>query len=102
MTEQMMIYDKTQIIDFCVNHHVKRFAFFGSVLRDDFSERSDIDIVVDFDPGHTPGFFVLSDMEDELAEIFHGRKIDLRTPQDLSKYFRDDVLDKMEVAYEAG
>jgi len=87
------------IAAFCRRHHIRRLALFGSVLRDDFSPESDIDVLVEFEPGQVPGFFGLVDMECELSELLGGRKVDLRTPQDLSRYFRDEVLAGAEVQY---
>ena len=68
-------------------------------MRDDFSPQSDIDVLVDFVPEHVPGFFGLFEMEEELSALFGGRKVDLRTPQDISKYFRDEVVASAEVQY---
>ncbi len=76
------------------------FAFFGSVLREDFSESSDIDILVEFDEDHVPGFFKLMQIEEELSAL-SGKKVDLKTPEDLSNYFRNDVLKKAEIQYVA-
>ena len=101
MNGQLVI-DKGQIADFCRRHHIVRLAIFGSALRDDFGPDSDIDVLVDFEPGHVPGFFRLSDMEEELSALFAGRKVDLRTPQDLSRYFRDKVVAQAEVQYARG
>ncbi len=84
---------------FCQRHHIRRLAFFGSVLRDDFRPDSDIDVLVEFEPEHTPGLITLAGMEIELSELL-GRKADLRTPADLSRYFRQDVLDMAQVQYE--
>ena len=89
------------IKSFCQRHHISRLAFFGSVLRDDFNKDSDIDVLVDFEDGHVPGFFGLFGMEDELSVMLGGKKVDLKTPQDLSRYFRDEVLNTMDVEYEA-
>jgi predicted nucleotidyltransferase len=88
-----------KIADFCRRHHIQKLALFGSVLRDDFKPDSDIDILVEFEPGQTPSFFRLFDMEEELSFLFNGRKVDLRTPEDLSQYFRDDVIANAEVHY---
>jgi len=90
---------KETIAAFCRHHHIRKLAFFGSLLRADFREDSDIDVLVEFEPGHVPGFFRLVDMECELSSLFGGRKVDLRTPQDLSRYFRDEVLAQAEVQY---
>jgi uncharacterized protein len=77
---------------FCQLHHVKSLALFGSVLREDFRPNSDIDVLVEFQEGKTPGFFTIAEMEDELSLLFGNRKIDLRTPQDLSHHFRKRVM----------
>jgi hypothetical protein len=86
-----------QIVDFCRRHHIRKLAFFGSVLRDDFTPESDIDVLVEFEPGHTPGLAFFA-MQRELSEIL-GRKADLNTVSDLSPYFRQEVLDEAEVLY---
>lgn len=93
---------KDKLEKFCKKYNIQRLAIFGSVLRNDFSPESDVDVLVDFEPGRTPGFFKLFDMEDELSNIFSGRKVDLRTPQDLSHYFRDKVVESAEVQYVRG
>ena len=76
----------------CHRHHICKLAFFGSVLRDDFGPNSDVDVLIEFEPGHELGFFGLFDIEQELSCALGGRKVDLRTPQDLSRYFRDEVI----------
>ncbi len=86
--------------DFCRRNHIRRLALFGSVLRADFSGESDVDVLVEFEPGHPVGLIRLAAMELELSEIV-GRKVDLRTPADLSRYFRQDVLESAQVQYEA-
>jgi predicted nucleotidyltransferase len=88
-----------QLEAFCCAHHIRRLALFGSVLRDDFSLDSDVDVLVEFEPGHVPGLSFF-DMEAELARII-GRNVDLNTPQFLSRYFRDTVLEEAEVLYDA-
>ncbi len=90
--------DKTKIADFCRRHHIKRLALFGSVLRDDFRPDSDVDVLVEFEPGHVPGWEFF-DWEDELSQII-GRKADLNTPGFLSRFFRDRVLAEAEVQYD--
>jgi uncharacterized protein len=94
-----IIIARERIADFCRRHSIRRLSVFGSALRDDFRPDSDIDVLVEFIPGHTPGFFGLFDMEEELSAIFAGRKVDLRTPNDLSRYFRDEVVATAEVQY---
>ncbi|UCC40320.1 MAG: nucleotidyltransferase family protein [Candidatus Aminicenantes bacterium] len=98
MNKQISI-QKDKIARFCKKHHIQRLAIFGSSLRNDFGPESDIDILVDFEPGRTPGFFKLFEMEDELSTLFGVRKVDLRTPQDLSQYFREKVIKDAEVQY---
>ena len=90
---------KDKIADFCRRHHIRRLSVFGSALRDDFREDSDVDILVEFEPGHVPGLLKLARMERELSQLLGGRKVDLRTPDDLSRYFRAEVLKEAEVQY---
>jgi len=99
MKRKNIVVSKGRIADFCRRHHIRKLALFGSVLRDDFRPDSDVDVLVEFEVGHVPGFFRLFDMEEELSSIFGGRKVDLRTPQDLSRYFRDEVIAQAEVHY---
>ncbi len=94
--------DKEEVAAFCRRHHIRRLALFGSVLREDFSPDSDIDVLADFETGHLPGLLSIARMERELSTIFHGRRVDLRTAEDLSRYFRDDVLREAEVQYAEG
>ena len=82
----------------CRLHHVARLSLFGSVLTDRFRPDSDIDILVEFEPGHVPGLLGLARMERELSGIV-GRKVDLRTPAELSRYFRGAVLRDAELVY---
>jgi predicted nucleotidyltransferase len=89
---------KKALADFCLKHHIKKMSLFGSVLRDDFRPDSDIDVLVEFEPGYVPGFSIVS-IEDELTRLL-GRKVDMRTPGDLSRYFRDQVVREARVAYE--
>ena len=88
-----------KIREFCESHHIHRLAIFGSALREDFDPESDVDVLVDFEPGHVPGFFRLFEMQEELSSLFGGRKIDMRTPEDLSRYFRDKVVATAQVQY---
>ena len=90
-------YDK--LTDFCSKNRIKRLSFFGSVLRDDFGPESDVDVLVEFEPGAKVGLRFFG-MEIELSEII-GRKVGLNTPGFLSPYFRDRVLAEAEVAYAA-
>jgi len=99
MRDEKELFDKERIAGFCRKNHIRKLSLFGSVLREDFGPESDVDVLVEFEPGHTPGFFRLFDMEEELSSLMGGRKVDLRTPEDLSRYFRDEVLAKSRVQY---
>ncbi len=90
---------QSEIEAFCRRNHIRRLALFGSVLRDDFTPDSDVDVLVEFEPGKTPGFEFIA-VQDELSDLL-GREVDLNTPDCLSKYFRDDVLAAAEVLYDA-
>jgi uncharacterized protein len=87
------------IVEVCRKWRIRRLALFGSVLRSDFSQQSDIDILVEFEPGATPGFAFMT-IQGELSAIL-GRSVDLHTPASLSKYFRDEVLREAEALYDA-
>ena len=99
LTIQSIIFDPERISAFCRRHHMSRLSLFGSVLRDDFGPDSDIDILVEFEPGQHAGwdFFL---MQDELSEML-GRKVDLNTPGFLSRYFRDEVVAGARLIYES-
>ncbi|NOT00677.1 MAG: nucleotidyltransferase [Phycisphaerales bacterium] len=90
-----------EVAAICRRFHARRLSLFGSVLRDDFTDGSDIDVLVEFEPGRTPGFFGLYDMEQELSRLFGGRTVDVRTPEDLSRYFRDRVCSGARLIYGA-
>lgn len=90
---------KDKVAAFCREHHIRRLSVFGSALGDDFGADSDVDILVEFDKEHTPGFAFFG-MEEELSRLI-GRKVDLNTPRFLSRYFRDKVLEEAEVQYVA-
>ncbi|NJN56540.1 MAG: nucleotidyltransferase family protein [Leptolyngbyaceae cyanobacterium SL_5_9] len=92
--------DRTQLAEFCQTHGIRKLSLFGSILREDFNpDRSDVDFLVEFLPNATPGFFGLVGMENELSTMI-GRKADLRTPQELSRYFRQEVMDEAMPQYE--
>ncbi len=99
MEKSRIVIDRERLAGFCQRNRIRRLALFGSVLRDDFRPDSDVDVLVEFEPGHVPGlrFFAL---ERELSEIL-GRKVDLNTPNFLSPYFRGRVLAEAEVQYVA-
>jgi len=88
-----------RIREFCRKHRIRRLALFGSILRDDFTPESDVDVLVEFEPGATLGFAFFRAQE-ELSRIL-GRRVDLNTPQCLSKYFRDEVLREARELYVA-
>ena len=88
---------RDKIADFCRRHHIKKLSVFGSALRDDFAPDSDVDVLVEFQKGCTPGF-AFFDMQDELSALL-ARKVELHTPNFLSRYFRDTVMKEAEVQY---
>lgn len=93
--------DQQKIGEFCRRHHIRKLALFGSVLREDFRPDSDIDVLVEFEPGHTVGlrFF---EIQDELSQFFGGRPVDLVTPKFLNRRIRDQVLADAQVQYAQG
>lgn len=91
---------RDQLVAFCRRHHIKKLSVFGSAIRGQLRPDSDIDLLVEFEPDHTPGLFSIIRMEMELTETL-GRKVDLRTPDDLSQYFRDEVMANAELQYQA-
>ena len=92
--------DKEQIAAFCRKHHIRELAFFGSVLTEEFGPESDVDVLVQFHPDYIPTLFDVVRMEREFSEIL-GHKADMRTPEDLSRYFRDEVVRTALVQYAA-
>ena len=90
---------KNDLEEFCRRNRIRKLAFFGSVLRPDFRPESDVDVLVEFELTAQVGFFKLYDMEQELSRLLGGRKVDLRTPEDLSRYFRDEVVAHAQVQY---
>ncbi len=91
---------KDTFADFCRQNHIKKISLFGSALHGELQQDSDIDMLVEFDDNHVPGFFALCHMENELSDLL-GRKVDLRTSQELSRYFREDVVHAAVVQYES-
>ena len=84
----------------CRERGIHRLAIFGSALRPDFGPDSDIDVLVEFEPDRTPGLLGIACIERELSALLGERKVDLRTPEDLSRYFRQKVLDEAEVQFQ--
>jgi predicted nucleotidyltransferase len=85
--------------EFCERNHIRKLSLFGSVLTPRFRPESDVDVLVEFDPEHIPGLLTLAGMEIELSERL-GRKVDMRTAEDLSRYFRDEVVSSAVPQYE--
>jgi uncharacterized protein len=86
------------IADFCRRHRIRRLSLFGSILRGDFGPQSDVDVLVEFEPGHVPGLIRMAGLEMELSQIF-GRKADLRTAAELSRHFREEVIKEARTQY---
>ncbi|MFH1738311.1 MAG: nucleotidyltransferase family protein [bacterium] len=98
MTSNLHI-PREQIAEFCQRNRIRKISLFGSVLRNDFGPESDVDVLVEFEPGATPGFGFFG-FQEELSELL-GRRVDLHTPGFLSKYFRDEVMREAKVLYDA-
>lgn len=92
------IIKKDKLFMFCRENHIKKLSLFGSALRDELTPESDIDLLVEFEDEHVPGLLKLAGIEIELTKMI-GRKVDLRTPAELSRYFKDDVLTKAKIEY---
>ncbi len=92
---------KSELEHFCHDHGILRLSLFGSALRGIAGPDSDVDLLVEFEPGRVPGLLALAEMEAELSEALGGRRVDLRTPNDLSELFRDAVMETAEVQYAA-
>ncbi len=93
--------DRERLASFCRRHHIRKLAFFGSVLRDDFRPDSDVDVLVEFEQGHVPGFRIV-DIEEELSHLLGGRRVDLVTEKYLNPRLRGRVLASAEVHYAEG
>lgn len=91
--------DQEQLAQFCQRHHIRKLSLFGSTLKGTARPDSDVDLLVEFDPDQTPGLLGIAGMEIELATMLSGRRVDLRTQLDLSRYFRDEVARTAEVQY---
>jgi predicted nucleotidyltransferase len=85
--------------EFCKKHNIRKLSVFGSALRSDFGPKSDIDVLVEFEKDQTPGLFGFAQIQRELSELMGGREVDLRTPNEISRYFRDKLLETAEVQY---
>lgn len=98
MDYQGITLPRAALAEFCRRHHISRLALFGSILGPDFGPESDIDLLVEFEPGHGVGLLTMAKMENELSDLL-GRQVDLRTPAELSRYFRDQVVNSSVVQY---
>src|SRR5450432_3881676 len=90
-----------QIQDFCERNRIRKLALFGSVLRSDFGADSDVDMLVEYEPEARVGLLGMAGHEIELTRLM-SRKVDLRTPQDLSRFFRQQVVEQAVSIYEPG
>jgi predicted nucleotidyltransferase len=99
MVTQLVRIPQQTVAAFCQRNHIRKLSLFGSVLTERFREESDIDVLVEFEPGRGPGLLGIAGMEIELAGLL-GRKVDLRTPGDLSRHFRDEVVASAVPQYE--
>jgi len=99
--EMQIEISKDQIAEFCRRHHIRRLSVFGSALHGNLRPDSDIDVLVEFEAEHIPGLFSMARMERELSFML-GRQVDLRTAEDLSPYFRQDVIEEAKVQYAQG
>jgi hypothetical protein len=94
--------DPAALAGFCQAHRIRRLALFGSQLRGTAGPDSDVDLLVEFDPDAHPTFLDLAQIEIELSQSLGGKRVDVRTPEDLSRHFRDEVMRMAEVQYVAG
>ena len=101
MTELKINISRVAIEEFCKKNHIQKLSFFGSVLNDSFGDDSDVDVLVEFEPGHIPGLSLIR-MQDELSELFDGRRVDLVTSKSLNLRIRDRVLSQALVQYVQG
>jgi uncharacterized protein len=99
VSDVSVLVDSGELSEFCRRNRIRRLSLFGSALRDDFRPESDLDVLVEFEPDHRVGYGFIT-LQDELSDLF-GRRVDLNTPQDLSRYFRDDVLRTARVLFES-
>lgn len=99
MTVAQIEIPEARVGELCRRNGIRRLALFGSALTDRFSDASDVDVLVEFKPGERVGFFRLADIEEELSRLLGGRKVDLRTPMDLSRYFREEIVRDALVVY---
>lgn len=95
-------FDREKLAELCRRHHIRRLSLFGSTLKGTDRPDSDVDLLVEFEPDARPTFLTMAQIERELSPLLGGRKVDLRTANDLSRYFRDEVVRTAQVQYESG
>lgn len=98
----MLFADKQALEALCRRHHIRRLSLFGSTLKGTSRPGSDVDLLIEFEPNQSPGLIALAGIEAELSDLLGGRRVDLRSPQDLSRHFRDEVVRTAQVQYAAG
>jgi hypothetical protein len=91
--------DRAALTEICDQHHIRKLSLFGSNLKGTAGADSDVDLLVEFNPGQEPGLFELAAIERKLSTLLQGRKVDLRTAQDLSRYFRDEIVSTAQEQY---
>jgi hypothetical protein len=101
MAKPQVDFSEQAVIDFCRRHHIRKLSLFGSVLSSSFGPESDVDVLVEFEPGHVPGLALIR-MQDELSSIFGGRSVDLVTPKFLNRRIRGEILENAMVQYAQG
>lgn len=101
MTKLRISISQEAIEDFCKKNHIQKLSFFGSVLSNSFGADSDVDVLVEFEPGHTPGLSLIR-MQDDLSELLGGRRVDLVTPKFLNSRIREQVLSQAYIQYVQG
>jgi len=101
MLKSRIVIPEEKLADFCKRHHIRKLALFGSVVRGDFKPDSDVDVLVEFEPGHVPGLALIR-MQDELSELFGGRKVDLVTPKVLIPRSGERIGAEAQVHYVQG
>jgi predicted nucleotidyltransferase len=97
-----IVVSRDELADFCRRHHIRRLSFFGSILREDFSPESDVDVLVEFESGHIPGFMRLFEIEQEFSGLVGGARPDFVTFKALNRRIQDRVLAEAEVQYAQG
>ena len=100
MTERLFA-DPAAVAALCQRHHIRRLSLFGSVLKGTARPDSDVDLLVEFEPGCKPGLLGLAEIEAEISSLLGGRRVDLRTAQDLSPHFRGEIVRSAELQYAA-